>query len=69
MYPGVPYWPRRCAARQAWTEPARVSKSGAVLSGLGIAPLPMASAEFGKFIAGDTDKWAAVVEFAGIEPE
>jgi len=28
-----------------------------------------ASAEFGKFIADQTDKWAKVIQFAGIKPE
>ena len=29
----------------------------------------MTSAEFGTFIADDTDKWAKVVKFANIKPE
>jgi tripartite-type tricarboxylate transporter receptor subunit TctC len=44
-------------------------KFKAQLAGLGVDPLPMAPAEFGKFIAADIDKWAKVVKFAGIKPE
>jgi hypothetical protein len=29
----------------------------------------MTSAEFGKFIADETEKWATVIKFAGIKPE
>jgi hypothetical protein len=29
----------------------------------------MPSAEFGKFIADETDKWAKVIKFANIKPE
>ncbi len=35
---------------------------------LGAAPMPMAAAEFGKFLAAETEKWAKVVKFAGIKP-
>jgi tripartite-type tricarboxylate transporter receptor subunit TctC len=38
------------------------------LADLGAAPMPMAPAEFGKFLADETDKWAKVVKFAGIKP-
>jgi hypothetical protein len=31
--------------------------------------LPMTSAEFGKFVAGDFEKWAKVIKSAGIRPE
>lgn len=37
------------------------------LAGMGIEPMSMTPAEFGKFIAGETDKWAKVVKFAGIK--
>ncbi len=36
---------------------------------LGVEPLSMTPAEFGKRIADDTEKWAKVVKFAGIKPE
>jgi tripartite-type tricarboxylate transporter receptor subunit TctC len=44
---------------------AKVDKS---LADLGAAPMPMAPAEFGKFLADETKKWAKVVKFAGIKP-
>ena len=34
---------------------------------LGATPLPMSSAEFGKLIADETEKWAKVITFAGIQ--
>jgi tripartite-type tricarboxylate transporter receptor subunit TctC len=36
---------------------------------LGGSPMPMTPAEFGAFIAEETEKWAKVVKFAGIKPE
>jgi tripartite-type tricarboxylate transporter receptor subunit TctC len=39
------------------------------LADLGAEPMPMTPAEFGKFIADETEKWAKVVKFAGIKPE
>jgi tripartite-type tricarboxylate transporter receptor subunit TctC len=36
---------------------------------LGGVPLPMTPAEFGKFVADETAKWAKVIAFAGIKPE
>ena len=39
------------------------------LADLGIEPMPMTSAEFGKFVADETDKWAKVIRFAGIKVE
>jgi len=36
---------------------------------LGGEPMPMTPAEFGKFIAGETEKWAKVVKAANIKPE
>jgi tripartite-type tricarboxylate transporter receptor subunit TctC len=44
---------------------AKVDKS---LADLGAAPMPMAPAEFGTFLADETEKWAKVVKFAGIKP-
>jgi tripartite-type tricarboxylate transporter receptor subunit TctC len=36
---------------------------------LGVEPTPMAAADFGKFIADETQKWAEVIKLAGIKPE
>ena len=36
---------------------------------LGGVPAPMSAAEFGKFIAAETEKWAKVIKFANIKPE
>jgi len=36
---------------------------------LGGEPMPMTPAEFGKFAAGETEKWSKVVRFAGLKPE
>jgi tripartite-type tricarboxylate transporter receptor subunit TctC len=41
---------------------ARIAEQGAV-------PMAMTPVEFGQFIAGETEKWAKVVKFAGIRPE
>jgi len=38
------------------------------LLGMGIEPTPMSAADFGKFIAAETEKWAKVVKFAHIKP-
>ena len=35
---------------------------------VGGSPMPMTVAEFSKFIADETEKWAKVVKFAGIKP-
>ena len=35
---------------------------------LGIDPMFMAAAEFGKFIVAEAEKWGKVVKFAGIKP-
>jgi tripartite-type tricarboxylate transporter receptor subunit TctC len=39
------------------------------LASFGSEPNPMSSADFGKFIAAETDKWAKVVKFANISAE
>jgi len=39
------------------------------LAELGGVPMPMTPAEFGKFIADETDKWAKVIRAAGIKVE
>jgi tripartite-type tricarboxylate transporter receptor subunit TctC len=36
---------------------------------LGVEPLTMTPAEFGKRIADDTEKWAKVIKFANIKAE
>ena len=35
---------------------------------LGVEPRPMTTAEFGKFIAAEIDKWAKVIRFAALKP-
>jgi tripartite-type tricarboxylate transporter receptor subunit TctC len=37
------------------------------LADLGATPLPMSSAEFGKLVVDETEKWAKVIKFAGIQ--
>jgi tripartite-type tricarboxylate transporter receptor subunit TctC len=44
-------------------------KIKARLADLGAVPMPMTPAEFGKFIAEETDKWAKVIRAANIKPE
>jgi hypothetical protein len=39
------------------------------LVGLGLQPLPMTPSDFGKFIVGQTEKWAQVIRAANIKPE
>jgi len=39
------------------------------LADLGAEPMPMTPAQFGKFAADETEKWAKVIKFAGIKPE
>jgi tripartite-type tricarboxylate transporter receptor subunit TctC len=36
---------------------------------LGAEPMPMATAQVGKFVAAETEKWAKVIKFAGIRPD
>jgi tripartite-type tricarboxylate transporter receptor subunit TctC len=38
------------------------------LAALGSSAFPVSPAEFGKFIADETEKWAKVIRFARIEP-
>jgi tripartite-type tricarboxylate transporter receptor subunit TctC len=39
------------------------------LAGLGNQPMSLTSAEFGKFIADETEKWAKVIRAANVKPE
>jgi tripartite-type tricarboxylate transporter receptor subunit TctC len=39
------------------------------LTALGSSAFPISPAEFGKFIADETEKWAKVIKFANIKPE
>src|SRR6202035_2912843 len=43
-------------------------KLKAKIKDMGGEPMPMTSAEFGKFLAADTEKWGKVVKFSGIKP-
>jgi len=44
-------------------------KIKAQFANLGAEPMPMTSADFGKFIAQETEKWAKVVKAGGIKPQ
>jgi tripartite-type tricarboxylate transporter receptor subunit TctC len=44
-------------------------KMKARLADLGGLPMPVTPAEFGKFIAAETEKWAKVVNFSGAKPD
>ena len=44
-------------------------KFKARLADLGGAPFPGSPAEFGNFIADETEKWAKVIKFAGLKPD
>jgi tripartite-type tricarboxylate transporter receptor subunit TctC len=44
-------------------------KMKARLDDLGAVPMSMTPAEFGKFIAAETEKWAKVIKAANIEPQ
>jgi tripartite-type tricarboxylate transporter receptor subunit TctC len=46
-------------------DPAFVTR----LTALGNVPVSMTPAAFGRFIADETEKWAKVVKFAGIQPD
>ena len=48
---------------------SRRSQDQGALADLGGTVLPVSPADFGKFIADETEKWAKVVKFAGIKPE
>ena len=44
-------------------------KINARLAGMGGSPFPSSPAQFGNFIAQETEKWAKVVKFAGMKPD
>jgi tripartite-type tricarboxylate transporter receptor subunit TctC len=44
-------------------------KAKARLADIGIEPMPMTAAEFGRFIASETEKWTKVIRTAGIKPD
>jgi tripartite-type tricarboxylate transporter receptor subunit TctC len=39
------------------------------LSGLGVDPMPLTAADFGKFVADETEKWRKVLRAANISAE
>jgi tripartite-type tricarboxylate transporter receptor subunit TctC len=39
------------------------------LTDLGLMPMRTSLADFGKFIADETEKWGKVVRFAGLKPQ
>ena len=39
------------------------------LADLGMTPVPATTAEFGSFLAAETEKWGKVIKFAGIKAE
>jgi tripartite-type tricarboxylate transporter receptor subunit TctC len=49
----------------AIADPAIIAR----LADLGVEPMPMRSAEFGKLVAEETEKWGKVVRTANIKPE
>src|SRR5262245_58614606 len=49
--------------------PLDYPKMNARLADLGGTPVPGSSAQFGKLIAEETEKWAKVIKFAGIQPQ
>jgi tripartite-type tricarboxylate transporter receptor subunit TctC len=51
------------ATRASVADPALQSR----MQPLGLEPAPMSSAEFGKFMADEIDKWAKVIKFANIK--
>jgi len=38
------------------------------ISDMGAAPFVSSPADFGKFIARESEKWAEVIKFAGLKP-
>jgi tripartite-type tricarboxylate transporter receptor subunit TctC len=64
-----------CAATcwYAFLTPINAGLADATIKGrlgdLGGVPMRMSAAEFGKFIADETEKWGKVIKFAGIKPQ
>jgi tripartite-type tricarboxylate transporter receptor subunit TctC len=52
-------------ANAALVDPKFVAR----LAELGVIPMPMTPAEFGKFITDETEKWGKVIKTANIKPE
>jgi tripartite-type tricarboxylate transporter receptor subunit TctC len=44
-------------------------KTKAQLADIGAAPMLMTPAEFGKFLAAETEKWGSVIRAANIKPD
>jgi tripartite-type tricarboxylate transporter receptor subunit TctC len=57
------------ALNKAVNEALQDPKLAARLAELGGIPKPMTSAEFGKLVADETEKWRKVVDFAGVSVE
>ena len=56
--------------RRARTLPQRLAALWkARLADLGSVPIPMSPADFGEFIADETEKWAKVVKFLGVKAD
>ena len=51
------------------TRPLADPRIKARISDLGATAISGSTADFGKFIADETEKWAKVVKFAGLKPE
>ena len=77
---GVDFNPTHIVAARALVESARLSNVHFVeasfdelleprFADLGDVPMPMTPAEFGKFIADETEKWGKVIHAANIKPE
>jgi tripartite-type tricarboxylate transporter receptor subunit TctC len=49
-----------------WLADPKVKKQVADFGGM---PMPMSPADFGKFVATETEKWAKVIKFANIKPD
>ena len=53
------------AANKALADPKLKTR----LADLGVEPMPMTPAEFGKFVGSEADKWTKVIRAAGVTPE